>query len=76
MESRGLVSVSSPIFASLGLKGFRSRIGLDGYRSREFENRNEMVQQFFYNSTILYLLLLKVGNNQNRSEKYRKEKKT
>jgi len=38
MESRDLVSISRPIFASLGLnlKGFRSRLGLEGYsRSRQ-----------------------------------------
>jgi len=38
MESRDLVSVSRivsrPNFASLGLEGFRSRLGLGGYRSR------------------------------------------
>jgi len=38
MESRHLVSVSkrvsNPIFASLGLEGFRSNLGHEGYRSR------------------------------------------
>jgi len=38
MESRHLVSdpriVPRPIFASLGIEGFRSRLGLEGYRSR------------------------------------------
>jgi len=47
MESRDLFSVSRPIFANLGLgfKGFRSRhsFGLEGYRSRDFEYRKEMV---------------------------------
>ena len=51
MESRDLVSVSRlvfrPIFASLGLgpKGFSSHLGLglEGYRSRNFEYCKEMV---------------------------------
>ena len=47
MESRDLVSVSrlasTPVFASLGLEGFRSRLGLEGYRSRDFEYCKEMV---------------------------------
>jgi len=38
MESRDVVSVSRlvsrPIFASLGLEGFRSRLGIEDYRSR------------------------------------------
>jgi len=39
MESRDSVSrlVWRPIFASLGLEDFRSRLGLEGYRSRDFE---------------------------------------
>jgi len=47
MESiRDLVSrlVSIPIFASLGLKGFRSSLGLEVYRSRDFAYCKEMVQ--------------------------------
>jgi len=38
MEPRDLVS-RRPIFASLGLEGFKSRLGLglEGYRSRDFE---------------------------------------
>ena len=47
MESRDLVSrrVSRPIFARLGLGGFRSRLGLglEGFRSRDFEYCKEMV---------------------------------
>jgi len=35
--------VSRPIFASLGLEGFRSRLGLEGFRSRDFEYCKEMV---------------------------------
>jgi len=46
MESQDLVSVSrvvsKSIFASLGL-GFRSRLGLQSYRSRDFEFYKEMV---------------------------------
>jgi len=41
MEPRDLVAVprrvSRPIFASLGLEGFRPHLGLEGYRSRDFE---------------------------------------
>jgi len=40
-ESRDFVSVSRPIFASLGLEGVRSR--LEGYRSRDFAYCKEMV---------------------------------
>ena len=43
MESRDLVSVSRPIFAILSLEGLRSRRGLEGYRSRDFEYCEEMV---------------------------------
>jgi len=49
MESLDLDSVSRrvsrPIFASLGigLDGFRSRLGLKGYRSRDFECCKHMV---------------------------------
>jgi len=47
MVSRDLVSVwrlvSRPIFVSLGLEGFRSRLGLEVYRSRDFEYCKEMV---------------------------------
>ena len=51
--------VSRPIFASLGLEGFRSRLGLEGFRyrlglegfrSRDFEYYKEMVYQNCYNS--------------------------
>jgi len=43
MEVRDLVSVSRPNFASLGLEGFRSRLGLKGYRSRDFEYCNKLI---------------------------------
>ena len=43
MESRDMVSVARPIFASLGLEGFRSRLGLESFRSRDFEYCKEMV---------------------------------
>jgi len=46
MECRDLVSVSrNPFFASLGLEGFRARLGLctEGFRSRDFEYCKEMV---------------------------------
>jgi len=43
MEFRDFVSVSRAIFASLGLEGFTSRLGLVGYRSRDFEYRKEMI---------------------------------
>jgi len=52
--------VSKPISASLGfglvLAGFRSRLGLEGYRSRDFPYCKGMVLQNFYNSTIFCLL--------------------
>ena len=48
MKSRDLVSrlVWRPIFASLnlGLEGFWSRLGLEGYRSRDYENCKELVK--------------------------------
>jgi len=43
MESREFVLVSRPIFASLGLEGFRSRLGLEDFRSRDFEYCKETV---------------------------------
>ena len=43
MEFRDLVSVSRPIFTSLGLEGFRSR---------DFEYCKEMVYKNFYNLNI------------------------
>jgi len=37
--------VSRPIFASLGLlEGFRSRLGLEGYRSRDLEYCQKLVK--------------------------------
>jgi len=42
MESRDLVSISRPIFVSLGLESFRSCPGLEGYKSRDFEYRKQM----------------------------------
>ena len=53
-ESRDLVSVSRSMFASLGLSldGFRSRLGLEGFRSRDFEYCKEMVYQNSCNSKI------------------------
>jgi len=47
MESRDLVSVSRPIFASLGLEDLRSR---------DIEHCKEMVYQNFYNSNILFVV--------------------
>jgi len=49
MESRDLVSVSRPIFASLGFR-------LEGFRSRHFEYCKEMVYLNFYNSTIFFVV--------------------
>jgi len=51
MESQDLVSVwfwklvSRPIFLSLGLEGFRPRLGpgVEGFRCRDFEYWKEMV---------------------------------
>ena len=43
MESRDLVSVSIPIFASLGPESLRSLLGLEVFRSRDFEYSKEMV---------------------------------
>jgi len=36
-------AVSRPIFGSLSLEGFRSRLGLEAFRSRDFEYCKEMV---------------------------------
>jgi len=81
MESGDLVTVSRrdlsrDPFLSLGLEGFRSRlgIGLEGFRSRDIEYCKEMVFQNFYNSTIFCLLYLQVRNNQNTLEKCQKLK--
>jgi len=63
-----LVSVSRPIFASLGL-------GLEGFRSRDFECCKEMVHLNLYSSMIFCLLCLQVRNNQNTSEKCQKFEK-
>jgi len=35
--------VCRTVFPSLGLEGFRSRLGLEGYRFRDFEHCKEMV---------------------------------
>ena len=35
--------VSRPISVSFGLEGFRSRLSVEGYRSRDFECCKEMV---------------------------------
>jgi len=45
MESRDLVSVKTrlEIFASLDLEGFRSRLGLEGFRFRDFEYWKDVV---------------------------------
>ena len=52
MESRDLVSVSRPIFASLGFR-------LEGFRSRHFEYCKEMVYLNFYNSTIFFCCIFR-----------------
>jgi len=46
MESRDLVSVSRPVFWSLGLEGLRSRFGLEGFRSRAL--RLETLHRLFF----------------------------
>jgi len=48
MECRDLASVSRPIFASLGLEGFRSR---------DFDYCKEKVYKNWYNSTIFDVVL-------------------
>ena len=78
MESRDLVSVSRlvsrPIFACLGLEGFKPRLGLEVFRSRDIEYCKEMVFWNFYNSTIFCLLYFQVRNNQKTSENARNVK--
>ena len=50
MESRDLVSVSRPVFWSLGLGfgGLRSRLGLEGFRSRSRALRLETLHRLFF----------------------------
>jgi len=58
--------VSRSIFASLGLEGFKSRLGLECFRSRDFEHCKEIVYQNLYNSTIFCLLYLQVKTAKTR----------
>jgi len=46
MDPRDLVSFSRTVFWSLGLGGLRSRLGLEGSRSRAL--RLETLHSFFY----------------------------
>jgi len=75
MESRDLVSVSRlvsrHIFASLGLESFRCSLGLEGFRSRDFEDCKELVYWNFYNPNIFCLLYLQVRNSHKMSENAR-----
>jgi len=86
MESQDLVSVLRliyrPIVVSLGLKCFRSCLGLEGYRSwsrvycLETLNIARMwVSQTFVIQWVFSLLYLQIKNNQNRSEKCQKFEK-
>jgi len=85
MGSRDLVSfsrlVSKPIFASLGLKGFRFSLGLEGYRSRLqaycLETLNTATTWLGKNSVNQRscLLYLQVKNNKSMYENARKSKK-
>jgi len=65
MESRDLVSVSRATFASLGLEGFRSRLGLEGYGletlniSKKWFSKISIIQRFC-------LLYLQVRNKKSR----------
>jgi len=70
MESRNLVSVSRPIIASLGLEGFRSRLGLEGCRPRDWILQRNSIAKFLQ-FTIYCLLYLQVRNNQNNSDNAR-----
>jgi len=47
-ESRDLVSVSRPVFWSLGLEGLRSRLGLEGFWSRYRALRLETLHRLFF----------------------------
>ena len=64
MESRDLFSV-----VNLGLEGFRSRFGLEGFRFRDFEYCKVIVYKNLDYSNIFSLLYLQVRNNQNTSKK-------
>jgi len=88
IESQELVSVSRifsrPIFASLGLEGFTSRLGLglEGYRSRsqayclETLNIARMwLRKSFVIQRVFSLLYLQARNSENMSEKCQKLKK-
>jgi len=50
MESRDLVSVSTPVFwdLGLGLEGLRSRLGLKGFRSWSRVLRLETLPRLFF----------------------------
>jgi len=59
MESRDLVSVSRPIFANLGLgfEGCRYRLGLEAFRSRDFEYcKKWYIKILFKNLKILFVV--------------------
>ena len=56
MEFRHLVYVSRPIFASLGLEALRARLGLEGFRSRDFEYCKEMVYWNFLIQRFLFVV--------------------
>jgi len=64
MESRDLVSVSRPVFSSLGLEGLRSCLGLEGLRSRlgleGFRTRSRALRL----ETLHRLLFMKFCNNE------------
>ena len=94
VESRDLVSVSKifsrPIFTSLGLEGFTSRLGLglEGYRSRSqgYRSRSQgyclgtlNIAKIWLSKTsviqrVFSLLYLQVKNSENRWEKCQKFK--
>jgi len=60
----------SRILASLTLEGFRSRLGLQGCRSRDFEYCEKMIcSSKIYIFNILFVVFAGTRNNQNKSEK-------
>jgi len=48
MKSPDLVSVSRPVFWSLGLEGLRSHLGLEGFWSRSRALRLETLHRLFF----------------------------
>jgi len=60
IESRDLVSISRPIFASLGPQSFRFHLGLDGYRLSH-ETIYDLVKRKWFN---MFLPVVSAGKKQ------------